>query len=157
VSRAITGTPGTGSLLVYTLAPTESFRLDTVAFTLTADSSGNGHFPEVILGSLGGFQIARIPDWNAVPDAAVVDYTFGVGLTPFCGIANTGGAVQNDLPDTALDDSCTILIRSLDAAGAVVTGDQLSAITLWVSDLTTAGAVPTLPLLVPVPLGEQAA
>lgn len=137
--RAINGKGGQGEVVVYTLSPHEAFQLQTVTFKLAVGAGGDST-PEVLLRTQDGSTIARIPDWNDIPAGATVTYTFGVGLTPFCGVTSDGQSVQNDLPLTALTEGCTVAIRSVDSTGVVVAGDVVSRVLLWVEDQTPQGA-----------------
>lgn len=134
MAREIDTANGAGNVEAYKLAPGESFSLRTITFVVDTDNSGNGHSPEVLFGSQSGGLIARVPDWNDLADNSTVTYTFGVGLRPFCGITNDGGSVQNDLPECQLENGCTITVQVLDAGGAVVAGDRITDIVLWVED-----------------------
>ena len=153
----IKGVNGTGQVTAYTLTANETLEIVTVAWQVNTDASGNGHSAEVIFLTQDGLQISRIPDWNDVGDLITVDYTFGVGLRAFCGIANDGGAIQNDLPVARLTHGCSIIVRSVDATGSVVTGDVLSEILLWAeapADVEPLAA-DVIPLYTPVASDEQ--
>jgi len=148
VARPISGEGGSGEVVVYTLSPSDRFRVGTISFTVVADAAGVNHSPEVLLLAQAGALIARIADWNDLADGMTVTYTYGVDLTPFCGVANDGGAVQNDLPDVELVADCSIVVRSVDPAGVVIPGDVISNVLLWVDDAARAAEL-ELPAVVP--------
>lgn len=146
MARAINGTSGTGSLTVYTLSPHERFRLESLSFDVVASAAGALHYAEVLLRSQDGSTIARVPDRLDVTDGSTVTYTFGVGLTPSCGLINSGLASQNDLPVATLEDGCSVVVRVVDPTGAVIAADAISAVLLWVQDVDGA---PTIDNVVP--------
>jgi hypothetical protein len=155
VAHPIAGHAGTGSVTAYTLASAEAFTLDTITFVVTTDATAGVHTVEVSAFSPEGLLIFRIPDWNDLAGSSTVTYTFGRGLTPFCGIVGSGGSVQNDLPFTELAPECSIVLRCVDSAGAVIGGDSFANVVLWASDATDAPDV--IPLLTPLALNSQAA
>lgn len=136
MARPINGLTGEGSLTVYTLAPTELLALDSISFVVTASAAGVTHFAEVILLTQDGSTIARVPDRLDVADGATVTYTFGVGLTPSCGLVNSGLAVQNDLPVTELTHGCSVVVQVVDPTGSVIAADTITNVLLWVRDVT---------------------
>jgi hypothetical protein len=151
MARAITVGDGLGQVLVYTLSASERLTIDTCTFTLITDGTAGSHSPEILLADQAGNLIARIPDWNDAAANGTYTYTFGRGLTPFCGIVNSGGSVQNDLPFTLLEPGGTIALQSVDGTGSVVAGDALTMIVLWVEDLgSVAGGPIPAPQLLPV-------
>lgn len=134
MARAINGITGSGSVVTYRLSLTDSFRLDAITFVYGTDASPVIRAPHVVFLNPDGSTIARVPDWNDVSANATVTYTFAVSLTPFSCEVSTGGAVQHDLPFAQLEDSCQIVLESVDTAGNVVGGDAFSRIVLWVED-----------------------
>lgn len=134
MAHAINGIGGSGLVTVYTLAPGEIFVLDTITWTLSTSVTTGRRTPEVRILTANGQLIARIPDWNDLFESMTVTYTFGRGLTPFCGTINSGGCVQNDLPFTVLEPSASIQCVAVDDTGAPFASDTISDVTLWVED-----------------------
>lgn len=139
MSYAINGQGGTGEVTTYTLAQSEELVLETITWTLATSVTTGRRTPEVRLLTANGQLIARIPDWNDLFESMTVTYTFGIGLTPFCGSINSGGCVQNDLPFASLEPGASIVLVAVDDTGAPFASDTISDVTLWVADLTGAG------------------
>lgn len=136
MSFAIRGQPGTGEVEVYALTPLQTLVLETITFTLTTGLTTGVRTPEVLLLDSNAELIARIPDWNDISESMTATYTYGIGLTPFCGTINSGGSVQNDLPFCDLEPQSAIHLRTVDQTGAVFLDDAFSSITLWVADVS---------------------
>ncbi len=145
MARTIHGKDGAGNVVVYDLLATDEFRLDTISFTLVTSAVVGNRSLEVLLYDDAQAILARVPDWNDCVASITVRYTFGVGLVPSFCVANDGGAVQNDLPDTRLGPGYAIEVRSVGSTGAVFSGDRIRAVVLSVTDF----AAPSIESVVP--------
>jgi len=155
---AIVGQPGSGNPTVYTLGPTQRFRVEVLTFTLTASSTAGTRNVVVSYYEQDGTQIAAIPDLTDVPASATIVYTFGINLEAFCGVATSGTFVQNVLPDTWLEPGASIVVSSRDASsGAVFSGDRFSAVLLWGIPDTPGDAPDVVPQLTPLASAQEAA
>lgn len=152
----IKGANITGNGVTYTLAPTQRFRLETITFVLTCNSTVANRNPQVVLKTQDGSMVAAIPDWNDVPASAVVTYTFGIGLAAFCGIGSTGGFIRAELPDTVLEPEATVSLESRNAStGAVLPSDTFTSVVLYGIPETPSTSADVIPLLTPIALSEQ--
>jgi hypothetical protein len=132
MSDAFRGTAGSGSVLVYLTPRDHMLRLELLTFTLTTDGTAGVHAPVVILTDSSINQVtARIWDWNEAGPSMTLYYTFGIGLRPFNCTVTTGMMIPNNLPDTILAPETQITVASVNAAGATITGDAISAVTLY--------------------------
>lgn len=138
MAYAINGLAGVGLVTTYTLGPSEQLVIDTITWTLTTSVTAGRRTPEVRLLTANGQLVARIPDWNDLFAGMIVTYTFGRGLTPFCGTINSGGCVQNDLPFTDLEPGAVIQLVAVDDTGAPFVSDAISDVTLWVENVNAA-------------------
>lgn len=140
MAKPILGQGGSGEVVVYQLNNQDEFVLDTITFTLETGLTTGHRTPEVLIFADGQHLIGRIPDWNDIFESMTATYTFGRGLTPFCGTINSGGAVQNDLPFTVLEPKCEIHVRTVDDTGAVFLDDTFTDVVLWVEDLSASAS-----------------
>lgn len=146
MSRPAGGHDGSGSTLVYTLAQAEADTLETLAFTVTTDATAGTHAIRVrlVLPTVG--TVARLDDLNAGGPSQTNFYTYGLGLNASTCTLPDGIAVTDALPRTELRPGAEIWIDPINAAGASIAGDQISAVLLQF-----AGAAQEAPVELPAP------
>ena len=154
MSEAFGGTPGSGSVLVYTVPSGISMRLEMLTFTLTTDATAGVHsalvtFTDKNLNAITG----RLWDWNEGGPSMTLYYTYGIGLRPFNCKVTTGMMIPNHLPDTVLNPITQITVAAVNAAGATIAGDTITGVVLYGelfgANIDEGPTVPLLPGLLP--------
>lgn len=153
----ITGASVTGSGTTYTLSSVQRLRLETLTFTYTASGATATRYPVVYFFSQDGSVVAQIEDANDVTAGMTVNYTYGIGLVPFCGTALAGFNIQNALPDTWLAPESYIQLTSLDSSGVTVAGDTFTSVVLYGISDTGDNAPDVIPQLTPLASAQDAA
>lgn len=150
MSVEVAGQGGSGSTVVYTMPNGYEAMLEVIRFQVVGSASGNGHSVRLIATSPSGNEIYRLDDLNQGGDSQTNVYTYGLGLNASACTLPSGIAVTDALPWTTLLPQTVIRVVPVDAAGATITGDTISAVLLRFADQVGASGggitFPDLPL-----------
>lgn len=145
MANAYRGDPGNLPRTVYTTPPAQDFALDSITFLLHCAGTATEHHAVIEYVDSSGVVVGSFMDWNIALDGATIRYTFGIGLIPSACDLTDGWTVEHDLPNTILDASTEIKIRSVDETGAAIAGDNVTAVIMYATQLASATSGDVVP------------
>lgn len=134
MSTTVYGPAGSGSLTAYTAPSGRSVTVETLAFTVAADSTAGIHRVRVAFVDDAGNVIGTFDDQNDSGASQTTLYTYGLGLNASACTTATGWAVTDALPWTQIKDGGTVTVTAINDNGVEITGDAISAVVLQVND-----------------------
>jgi hypothetical protein len=132
MGAAIRGAAGTGSVNVYQVPRDHEFRLELLTFALATDATAGVHKALVTFTDSQIDQVtAELRDLNEGGPSMTLAYTYGIGLNGSACVAVNGWQMTDALPDTLLAPETIITISAVNDAASVISGDTITAVTLF--------------------------